>query len=454
MFDKLKSVLSQVDADYADARYELMFETRVVFSGRELTSVTSNRSDGYVLRVLKSGGLATVSFTRPEDAARAAKTASENANLAAQRTKSPVSFARVTPEAASFRPPLGEDPRSVSLDEKLSLARRYNDIAMQTPKIATTQIAYSETTRQKHFASTEGAAVSEDLVTTKIAGSITSQDGALTQTVAQTTGGSQGFAKVRNREADWEARTKIAVDLLKAEPVTAGTYPVVLNPWLAGVFTHEAFGHFSEADIIEDNPGMRQRMNLGAKLGSDLVNIVDDPTRPGQLGFYGYDDEGVRARPVQLMKNGVLSGRLHSRRTAAAFGEPLSGHCVAEDFRYAPIIRMGCIFIEPASESRESLLARLGSGLYVADAMGGQTMGENFTFGAQYAYRVKDGKLAGMVRDVNVSGNLYHTLQSIRAVGNDLRLVETGGCGKGQINIRSCYGAPHILVEDVVIGGR
>jgi TldD protein len=61
-----------------------------------------------------------------------------------------------------------------------------------------------------------------------------------------------------------------------------------------------------------------------------------------------------------------------------------------------------------------------------------------------------------MVRDINISGNLYETMKNITAVGNDLVLSKTGGCGKGpimQTNIRSCSGGPHILVNGLVIGG-
>jgi TldD protein len=258
---------------------------------------------------------------------------------------------------------------------------------------------------------------------------------------------------LRNGQEEFEKKTEIAVKLLEAEPVEGGVYNVVVNPQLAGVFTHEAFGHFSEADLIEDAPTMREKMKIGAQLGSDLVSIMDDPTLPDQLGFYKYDDEGVRVRPTQLMKNGILTGRLHSRRTAAAFGEPLTGHCVAEDFRYAPIIRMGTIFIEPGPDSLEELLEKLDDGYYFLDPRGGQTSGENFTFGAQYGYRVKHGKIGGLIRDINISGNLYETLQNIVAVGRDLELGKVGGCGKGQMNWRSCFGAPPILVNNVVVGG-
>lgn len=115
---------------------------------------------------------------------------------------------------------------------------------------------------------------------------------------------------------------------------------------------------------------------------------------------------------------------------------------------------MGNIYIEPSDRSLDELLEMLGDGLYLCNAMGGQTSGENFTFGAQYGFLVKGGRKGQMLRDINIGGNLYHTLESIKAVGSDLKLGEIGGCGKGQTNIRSSHGAPHILVEDLVIGGR
>jgi TldD protein len=367
--------------------------------------------------------------------------------------KKPVQFAKTDVIKDTFIPVMDEDPRHVSIDEKLQLTRDYNSIALNHKKIATTHIAYNEVIREKYFMSTEGTEIREDLITTSLGGLITSKDGTHTQNVRIAAGGSHGFSLLRNQEEEFEKRTAIALNLLNAKPVAGGTYNVVLNQDIAGVFAHEAFGHFSEADLIEDSPTMRERMKIGALLGNEVLNITDDPTIPRQLGFYGYDDEGVKTRPTPLMKHGVVVGRLHSRKTATAFGEGLTGHCVAEDYRYAPIVRMGNIFIEPGRNRLEDLLSMLGDGLYILDHKGGQTSGENFTFGAQYGYIVKGGKKGAMIRDINISGNLYHTLKNITAVGNDLVLSKTGGCGKGQVNIRSCHGGPHILIHNVVIGG-
>ncbi len=454
MFPQLTAILSRIGADYADLRYEVKKETIITFNGRELTQVGTNVTDGFVLRVLKQGGFSSVNFTREDQAEAAVRTALENAGLLAGHVSQPVSLASVPALEDAFSPSLPEDPRRVPLEEKLALTRRYNEIPYHSPGIATTQTQYAEIVREKFFVNSEGARIREDLITTRLGGTITSREGTLTQTVRVGGGGSDGFGRLRDQEGEFEEKTKIALDLLRAEPVEAGTYNVILNPDLTGVFTHEAFGHFSEADLIEDAPSMRERLTLGALLGNEKVSITDDPTLPGQLGFYRYDDEGVAVRPTALLRRGVLVGRLHSRRTAAAFGEPVSGHCVAEDYRYAPIIRMGTICLEPGEKSFPELLFDLQDGLYLVNALGGQTSGENFTFGAEYGYRVRGGRVQEMVRDINISGNLYQTLQRITGVGNDLTLSRTGGCGKGQLNVRSCHGGPHVLMKQMVIGGR
>ena len=452
MLDILRSIISKATADYGDIRYEIKKETRIAFNGKELFHTGSNSTDGFVVRILKDGGLSTMAFTRADDAEKALRTAEGNTALMARHLKRPVRFAEADVIKDTFLPEVDEDPRHIPIDEKLALTHSYNSIPLRYDKIATTNISYSEVIREKYFVSTEGTGIREDLVTTSLGGLITSRDGALIQNVRVGIGGSHGFALLRHKEEEFEKKTAIALDLLNAKSVSGGTYNVVLNPDMAGVFTHEAFGHFSEADLIEDST-MREKMQIGARIGNEVLNITDDPTVPRQLGFYCYDDEGVKARRVLLMKDGVLVGRLHSRRTAASFGEELTGHCVAEDYKYSPIVRMGNIFIEPGGRTIEDLLSMLGDGLYVLDHKGGQTSGENFTFGAQYGYTVKGGKKREMVRDINISGNLYHTLKNIVATGNDLVFSQTGGCGKGQLNIRSSHGGPHILCNNLVIGG-
>ncbi len=453
MLDRLKRLISSTGADFVDIRYERMTDTAVSFTGKDLKAVASCSSDGFVVRVLKGTGFSSATVTREEDVPKALRLASEGADLMRSTGGKEIRLAEVPVVVDTVKARLRGDPREVPLEDKIELVRRYNGLLLEQPDIVSTQLSYNETCRDKHYVNTEGTAISEELVTTSIAGEVIAGRGGFLQNVRVAVGGSDGWEKLRNREGLFVERARLAGRLLDAEPVKAGTYNVILSPLLAGVFTHEAFGHFSEADCIEDNESLRRAMKLGAELGSSAVNIVADSPMPDQLGYYRYDDEGVAVRRVKLMDRGVLSGRLHSRATAAAFGEPVTGHAVAEDYRYEPIIRMGTIFIEPGSRPFDDLVKQLGDGLYLVDSKGGQTSGENFTFGAGHGFLVEGGAVGGMIRDINIMGNLFATLKCIVDVSSDFELSERGGCGKGQTNIKSALGGPHVMITDMVVGG-
>ena len=95
-------------------------------------------------------------------------------------------------------------------------------------------------------------------------------------------------------------------------------------------------------------------------------------------------------------------------------------------------------------------------GIYACDAYGGQTQLETFSFSSGYAYMIRDGKIAEMVKDVILAGNLFTTLMNIDAIGNDFKWINSGGgCGKGgQFPLPVSMGAPHIRIQNVVVGGR
>ncbi len=457
MFNKLKETISKIDADYIDLRYEKRKTMSIILRNHEISDIASTNTDGFVLRVLKDGGFASVAFNDFKDADFAIENAVRNAELFAKKNgdEKKIVFAKAPVVKDQFIPELNEDPRDISFEEKLELIKGYNQILLKPKKIIATNVGYSELNREKWFISSEGTEIHEELFTVRFAGVVTSSNGKQTQEIIVKSGGSDGFYSIRNLDDYMENRTKLAIDLLSAKSVKGGVYNCIIDPSLTGVFTHEAFGHFSEADLVENSPSMREKMKIGNKLGSDILNITDDATIPNQLGHYKYDDEGVAVRKTELMRNGVLTGRLHSRRTAAEFNEPISGHMIAEDYRYAPIIRMGTIFIEPVEENtKEKLFKALDNGLYICEGKGGQTAGENFTFGASYGYIVENGEIKEMVKDINIQGNLYQTLADISMIGSSFSLSKVGGCGKGQLNSRSCYGGPEIIVNNLVIGGE
>jgi TldD protein len=247
-----------------------------------------------------------------------------------------------------------------------------------------------------------------------------------------------------------------AVDLLSAEAVAGGQYPVVIDPVLAGVFVHEAFGHLSESDFVYENPKAREMMVLGRRFGQDLLTVFEDGSIPGLRGTHRYDDEGTPTRRNDLIRDGILVGRLHSRETAAKMGEQPTGNARAINYRHPPIVRMTNTAIEAGTTSFEEMIKGIKLGIYACDAYGGQTALENFSFSSGYAYMIRDGQIAEMVKDVILAGNLFTTLMNIDAIGNDFQWIHhAGGCGKGgQAPLPVAFGAPHVRIQDVVIGGK
>ena len=151
MFTTLRSILQKATADYADIRYEVKRETKIVFNGKELYHIGSNSTDGFVLRILKHGGFSSIAFTREDDAEVAVRTAEENASSMALHIKEPVQFAKADVIKDTFLPELYEHPQHISIDEKLELTRYYNSIPLEYGKIATTNISYNEVIREKYY---------------------------------------------------------------------------------------------------------------------------------------------------------------------------------------------------------------------------------------------------------------------------------------------------------------
>jgi len=268
--------------------------------------------------------------------------------------------------------------------------------------------------------------------------------------------GSRGdFLQIAHLHPQVREISRRAVELLSAPRVKGGEYTVVLDPVLAGVFVHEAFGHLSESDFVYENPGLQEIMVLGKRFGERILNIVDDAAIPGLRGSYKYDDEGVPARKNYLIREGILVGRLHSRETAGKMGEGLSGNARSASYRFPPIVRMSNTFIEPDTANLDDLLEGIEEGIYARNWHGGTTSMEMFTFSAGEAFMIRKGKIAEPIRPVVLTGNVFATLALIDGIARDLDMNQGGGCGKGdQYPLPVSNGSPHIRIRKCLVGGR
>jgi TldD protein len=451
---QIEGALRASRADYAEIRLEERESTRVVFRGPDLETADVVLDRGGIVRCLvRGGGWGIATFNDLEDLPRRVAQACEGAR--AIQAEEPIELAPTPVSEDAVAIPLERDFRGVSVTDKKGLAEEYNGILFRfDPRIVDTRTVYSDSFSRVTFANSEGTYLEEERPMVNVWFSATAREDGNVQQGFEAVSKVAGFEAVVGHHALAETAARRAVDLLSAPRVQGGRYTVVCNPRLAGVFAHEAFGHLSEADFVYENPRAQEMMVLGRRFGGEILTIADDGSLPGLRGSHRYDDEGTPTGRTDLIRDGVLVGRLHSRETAAKMDERPTGNARATGYRYPPIVRMTNTFIEGGGTSFADMIGDIDLGVYACDAFGGETALENFSFSAAYAYMIRDGQIAELVRDVILSGNLFVTLEHIDAVGDDFQWAEWGMCGKGQGGLPVSLGSPHVRIRDVIIGGE
>ena len=365
------------------------------------------------------------------------------------------SLAEAEPVEASMPATIKKDPLAVPLMDKKRLFDEYNELIWASPKIQTSSIGYSDGRKTVTFGNSEGTLIEQSKVDVGMRVSAMARADGDVQQAGISLGSNGDYSVVEGLHERVDGLAKQAVEFLSAPYAQGGAYTVVLDPVLAGVFVHEAFGHLSEADFVYENDRMREIMVLGRQFGERHLNVVDGAAVPDLRGSYAFDDEGVRAAKTYLIKDGVLVGRLHSRETAARMGEKPTGNARAISYQFPPIVRMTNTYIEPQDTTFEEIIGDIEDGIYAKNWYGGMTSMEMFTFSAGEAYRIRNGKVQELVRPVVLSGNLFETLKNIDAIGNDLDLNQGGGCGKGgQMPLPVSNGSPHIRIQGCLVGGK
>ncbi len=449
---QLAEAIKQYDAEYIEARLEESQTSHITYRGRELESIGRAASIGGNVRALVRGGWGFVSFNSlselPGKVELAVKQAQFIGNGASQ-------LASVPPVTDTVPAGIDKNPVTIPLAEKKELLDKYNDIIWRTPKIQTSTIGYGDSYKKVIMVNSSGSYIEQDRADITLRISVVATEGNEVQQAGFSVGSRGDFSAIQALHQPVAQTAQQAVALLSAPQVKGGEYSVVLDPVLAGVFVHEAFGHLSESDFVYENDRLREIMALGKTFGSAELNIVDTALVPGLRGSYKYDNEGVPATKTHLIREGKLVGRLHSRETAAKMHETPTGNARAVSYRYPPIVRMTNTYIEPGAISFEDMISDIKEGVYVKNWYGGTTSMEMFTFSAGEAYMIRNGKVAELLRPVVLTGNVFTTLKNIDAIGNDPNMNQGGGCGKGgQMPLPVANGSPHIRIRRCLVGGR
>lgn len=436
---------------YSDVRLDEREELKISFEKEVIKSVVQEKSIIGGVRVYKSSGYGFASFSNYGEIRDALKNA---VYLADFYRGEKIKFKEMEKVEGDFTYPSRNPPSRFKIQDKFEFIKNCIEEIFENKFIIGISGTYLETKFKRLFTNTEESLILQQREEIIFYMQIFAGKKDLREKYLVYYAG-RDFKEFKNSiNVQIKKAKDYLSELIKSPRIKTGIYDVVIDPYLAGVFAHEAVGHLSEADIVFKNKSMEKIFYIGRKIGNKLISIVDDGRNVKNLGGYFYDDEGVKPEKVYILKEGEIYGRLHSRESAAIMGENPNGHGKCVQASFPPIVRMSCTYIEPGREDKESLISSLKNGLYIEGNMGGWTEIETFCFYPLRVWKVEKGKIKHPLRQVILKGNVFETLKNIEGISKDF-IMQGIDCGKGgQAPLPVSYGGPYLLIKNMKVCGE
>jgi TldD protein len=463
----------ELGATYAEARFQSdIRESIVLKNGVPEVSVTEEIR-GLNVRVVfrKSLGFSSTNLLSKKSVKGAARRAVEIAKASANAVREGVSMSseKLGEGKIEIKPRIRFD--HIDLNLKIQLLKEADKAAEQTAneakaKLPARMFVLDTMKTEKIILNSDGAKIFSIIPRAALAAFLTAYH--------PQRGSAQRFFNL-GESSGWEAVEKwnlpkllseeaqtLSQILMEARNPPEGEMDVVLGPEVVGIVCHESCGHPAEADRILGREAAQagetylKKDSLGKRVGSSVVNVIDDPTLPSSFGFYLYDEEGVKARKRVLIKEGVVNEFLHNRETASAFGFHSNAASRSVAYNREPIVRMANTFLEPGNYSKEELIEDVKHGVYIKNFMEWNI--DDRRFNERYvgleAYRIENGELKERVRNPVLEITTVGLWSAMDAVGKDLEF-QAAYCGKGDPmqGIPVWTGGPHARLRKIRLGG-
>ncbi len=462
-------------AAYADVRTVRRLEESISIKSGRVEGVASGESEGFGVRVLVDGawGFAASHVMTTAEADRVAAEAVRIARASATALREPTRLDDRPPAHGHYETPLEEDPFNVPLETKIGDLLAADQAAARVKGIAFTESSYAAQREWKTFAATDGS-LTEQVIThvgSGIEANAVDGDEHQRRSYPDSGGGwgGGGYEIIRRLGlADRaEPLAEEAVELLSAPQCPSGRFTIILDPSQLYLQVHESCGHPTELDRVFGTEASyagtsfltTDKLDEGFRYGSDLIDIVADATAPGGMGTFGWDDEGVAAQAVPLVKDGIFVGYLSSRETAPRIGRQSGGAMRADGWNRIPLIRMTNINLLPRpGMSLDQIVADTDDGLYLASNRSWSIDDRrlNFQFATEVAYEIKGGVKGRLFKNPTYTGITYEFWRSCDAVGDESSYVMLGtpNCGKGEPGQTGHVGhaVPGARFRDVQVG--
>lgn len=454
----------QRGATYAEARFERQEPEYITLKNGTLDALYIGADRGIGVRVLAKGALgfaATNNLSKGDvratvdDALRIAKVA--------KRT-TPITFAGeeavTTNWSASEVTKLADVPVEEKIQAFQTIDKAVVDLGFKIPA-RYFQLSCNRIT--KYFANSEGSKIGSYSPRLRTSFFLTVVNGADAEQSRREYGWSGGWEALRelrvtDRVLD-EARS-MQRSLLEGKKSPEGKMDLIVGPQVSGIAAHESCGHPTEADRVLGREASQAGKSfigpdgLGMKVGSEVVNVCDDPTVEHAIAFYATDDEGVRARRRYLYKEGRVNEFLQNRETAAAFNTRSNGASRAVNYNVEAIVRMANTFVEPKDHAFEEMLQDVKFGVYMKSFMEWNIDDKRYNakYAGREAYLIENGELKHPVRRTIIELTTPTFWSAVDAVGKDLEF-EAGFCGKSDPSqaLDASLGGPTMRLRNVYL---
>ncbi len=445
----------KLGASYADIRSDKKKTFTLTRRNKITVDSSGQLNEGYCVRVFYKGRWIYGVTTEREELKDIAKTCCSPFKNTEPGNSLNLKMPKIESGFSILEPkdPFEDTPK----EEKISYIKKLEDeIYDCSNKIKNLEIMLNSFERDVEIYNSLDERVFSKVCGTKLGFSVTCKEGGKIERCWKDWGGLGGFealkAKQQYIEEEILKMTKETDSLVSASYPDSGKYDVVLSPSNCGAFLHETLGHATEADNILSGRSLLKG-RLGKKVASEKVTLADDPAYPS-LGFRAYDHEGMKSKRTMIVKNGVLKSYLHSMETAARENSEPTGHCVAENYSYTPIIRQSNTVLSPGDYSAEELCEDIEHGFLLGEISGGQVALSEGTFSitSQISFEIKKGEIVRILKGATISGDIVETCCNIDAVGNEVE-DHIYLCKKKQIDSQARI-VPMIRIRGAMLGGR
>lgn len=435
-------------ARYADAR--LMRRRHETLDARDGDVHESGRHDdhGIGVRALVGSGWGFFATPDLDDAAvaDAGRRAADIAAASALVAGTDVDLLEMEPVVGSWTSPAEVDAFSVPTSRKADLLVAATD-ALREHGADVAEANFAAWDTRKWFVSSEGHRIDQHVRECGAGMSATVIGDGETQVRSYPSRrgdfGTWGWEHVEAMDLVGNA-PRIATEarqLLTAPACPAEETTLILGSEQLALQIHESVGHAIELDRILGweaafaGTSWLDLSQLGSlRYGSELMNITIDPTIPGALGSFGYDDEGTPAIRRHAVRDGTWVGVLAGRDSAAVAGLDYGGSVRSDGWARLPMVRMTNVGLEPGPHTFEEIIASTDRGIYMETNRSWSIDDRrlNFQFGCEIAWEVTDGVLGRMLRNPTYTGIGPRFWQSMDMLSSEIVTWGTPNCGKGQ----------------------